>query len=128
MPRTTDPLKYPPEFLALLDRALQAPVVIPKPTENGNAPAGLRGYLQAFLRACEVQGETSPLAAKARQLSVSAHPGHPDAEDPGRRGPHVIVQKRSETAYARAVASALGTSAESLENAAQRRLLESLNS
>jgi len=107
MPRTTDVSKYPPEFLVLLDRAQLGPVVIPH-----EAPAGLRGYLQAFLRACEHAGEGSPLVSKAKGTQVTCPKPDPLSTDPARQVPHVLVQRRSDSVYAKRVAAALGQSAD----------------
>ena len=105
MPRTLDPAKYPDEFPLLLERALVEPVVIPH-----DAPAGLRGYLQAYLRACEAAG--GELAEKAKRLQVTAT----GKDSPC---PSVTIQNRSEGVYAHAVRSALGTSVQEQADAAQ---------
>ena len=100
MPRSFDPAKYPPEFFTMLEQAQAGPVIIPH-----DAPAGLRGYIQAFLRACE----TAPLLAeRAKGTQATSHAGDLAATDPRQHGPHVIVQRRSNSVYAKAVASAIG--------------------
>lgn len=101
MPRSLDPDKYPADYFLMLDRAQAAPVVIPH-----SAPAGLRGHIQAFLRACE----TSPaLRERAKATQATSHPGDLAAADPLRQRPHVLVQRRTESVYAKSVAAALGT-------------------
>lgn len=105
MPRTTDIRKYPPEFALLLSEAAKGPVPIPDPK-----PWGLRGYLQAYLRALEL--EDGPRAELARSLQViSRNTGDPADPDPRKHGPHVLVQKRSDSIYARRIAAAIGKDA-----------------
>lgn len=120
MPRTLDPAKYPPEYLLLLDRAQSAPVVIPDAK-----PAGLRGYIQSFFRACEAQVGT-PLAEKAKALQATSSVGDPSSPDPARQAPHVLVQRRENSAYARSVARALGTDSSAASMAAAADLASRL--
>jgi len=115
MPRTTDFTKYPADFLLLLDKAQAGPVVIPDPS-----PAGLRGYIQAFLRACEAQGPESPISIKAKGIQATGHPGDPSSSDESRRSPYVLVQRRSDSIYAKRVAAALGTSIDAQADKAAR--------
>lgn len=106
MPRTTDIRKYPPEFALLLSEAAKGPVPIPDPK-----PWGLRGYLQAYLRALEL--EEGPRAELARSLQViSRNTGDPTDPDPRKHGPHVLIQKRSDSIYARRIAAAIGKTAQ----------------
>jgi len=91
--RTLDHAKYPDEFRLLIDKALAAPVEIPH-----ESPAGLRGYIQAYLRACEATGGEA-LREQAKRLQVVVPKGQP----------LVIVMNRSDGAYAKAVAAAVGT-------------------
>ena len=110
MPRTTDPDKYPAEFFELARRASAGtPVRVPIPP--GKGPAGLRGYLQAFLRALETKPEW---IERAKALSVFVEDGA------------VVVADRSQGKYASLVRDALGGSVEDEAEAAQRALLGSL--
>lgn len=133
MPRTLDPSKYPPEFVLLLDRVQLAPVIIPRPEGDRRTitpggpdplapPAGLRAYIQAFLRACESSGADSPLGVKARQVQVTAHKAEPLSPDPRKHRGYIIVQRRSDSVAGRAVAAALGVSAAQHESAGQSAL------
>lgn len=104
MPRSLDPSKYPAEFFAMLERAAAGdPVLIPDPS-----PSGLRGYIQAFLRACESEGPDSPLTTRAKSLQVTCPRPDLHAADPRARDPHVLVQRRSDSIYAKRVVAALG--------------------
>lgn len=87
--RTLDPRKYPDDYLVMLDAAQSAPLRIP-------GDAGLRGYIQSFLRACEASG--GALAEKARNLQATCKDGV------------VVVQHRNHGVYALAVRQALPTS------------------
>lgn len=89
MPRTLDPSKYPDEFHTLMNSALSTPILIP-----AESPAGLRGYIQSFLRAVEAAGGLQ--AERAKQLQVTS----------SKEG--VTIQRRSEGSYARQVRAALG--------------------
>lgn len=125
MPRTTDPSKYPDHFWQLLVAVEGGPVVIPKETDAGTPPAGLRGYIQAFLRAVEANGEELD-KQRAKAIQVTAHVGDPDSTDPAKRGPHVVVCKRSDSVYGQAIARALGSSPQDAVAAAAAALSESL--
>lgn len=109
MPRTTDPDKYPDEFLQMLEQALVSPVTIPHAS-----PASLRRYVQAYLKACETKGGDLGDKAKRLQVNTTVNP------------PAVVIQNRSEGVYAKAVIAALGTStrdeAESAQSDFARRL------
>ena len=118
MPRSPDPDKYPPDFVLLLDRAQAGPVAIPD-----DRPAGLRGYIQAFLRACE---RDPALRDRAKATQATSHTGDPADPDPMRHGPHVLVQRRAESRYAKRVAAALGTSTDAEAAAAAAALLRRL--
>lgn len=112
MPRTSDPDRYPPEFFDLLRRA-SAGEVISIPPAEGKGPAGLRGYLQAFLRACETRAEW---ADAAKQISVTVEDGM------------VRVSHRSNGRYAALVRQALGTAPIADQAAeAEKALLQTLN-
>jgi hypothetical protein len=107
MPRTLDLDKYPDEFVLLLERGQLAPVHIPH-----DAPEGLRGYIQAFLRAVERSGAPDQQGL-AKQLQVTCD----------KQAGIVIVQRRSEGRYAKAVAAALGTTMREQADAAAKRLM-----
>lgn len=102
MPRSTDPSKYPGDFFTLLDRASIAPVRIPD-----ESPHGLRGYIQAFFRACEQGDPDSPLVNKAKGLQATCPRPDPAGADPAERVPHVLVCRREASAYATRVRAAL---------------------
>ena len=108
MPRTLDPDKYPDDYWALLSAAQAGPVVIPRPGATGaKGPAGLRGYIQSFLRAVEAGGSDVD-KVRAKAIQVTAHMGDPTSPDPRKHEPHVIVCRRADSAYGRAVSDALG--------------------
>jgi hypothetical protein len=104
MPRSLDPDKYPPDFFLALDRAQLAPQVI------AGADPGFRGYFQAFLRACESDPR---FREKAKATQATSHKGDPADADPRKHGPHAIIQRRSDSAYAKLLARSLGTSVDS---------------
>lgn len=66
MPRTLDPLKYPPQFRQLCELALaQGEVTFPH-----EKPHSLRAMLQAYLRALEKNPEEGFPVAEAKDLMV----------------------------------------------------------
>ena len=115
VPRSTNPDKYPVEFFDLLRRA-SAGEVLRIPPEPGSGPAGLRGYLQAFLRACESLPEH---ADAAKQISVTIELFE---------GQQVVrVAHRSKGKYAQLVRAALGgTSVDEKALSAEQALMANL--